>query len=294
MLKVILITLLMTINAYTKVDFQWTGVSGFILSDEQTSIFFDPNITMVSIADWMPWGEVESDPEEVDYWMRKCELKNLKGVFINHSHYDHMLDAPMILKKFGGKLYGSQSTLNYGRGMGIDESRLIKINYNQEYQVGGFSIKPLRAEHPKHLGPLMLSDGKINKPLKTPIHPVHFRLGKTHSFLIKYEDKKILFSAVAKISEPDHLAGIEADTLIVTMAKRGDTTTFVKKRILPTRAKNIIPVHFDNFFKKLSRDKKPHYLPFVDFEEFVSTTKAMLPAKSKLISPSYCQRVNLF
>ena len=294
MIKSMLFLVLMSISMHAKVTFQWTGVSGFILSDEETSIFFDPNITMVSLWDWMPWNKIEPDQKEVDYWMEKCQLKNLKGIFINHSHYDHMLDAPAVLKKYGGKLFGSESTLNYGRGMEIEEERLVKIDYGVEYQVGKFRVTPLKSQHPNHLGPILISDGKITKPLKTPTHPINFRLGKTHSFVIEYEEKKILFSAVAKIISPDPLGGIKADALIVTMAKRGDTAVFAKKRILPVEAKKVIPVHFDNFFKKLSRKKKPHYLPFVNFPEFMSTTKSLLPSTSELIAPSYCERVELF
>lgn len=294
MMRTIVWLLFVLPSAYGEVSWRWTGVSGFLLSDEETTLSFDPNLTMVTLWDWMPWNKIDIDRKEVDYWVEKCELKTLDGVFINHSHYDHMLDAPYLIKQFGGKLFGSQSTLNYGLGMGLKKERLVKINYNQVYEVGKFKVTPLKSEHPNHLGPLMISDGKINQPLKTPTHPVNFRLGKTHSFLIEYEQKKILFSAVAKISEPDPLKGIKADVLIVTMAKRGDTKTFAQKRILPVEAQKIIPVHFDNFFKKLSRKKKPHYLPFVNFEEFIETTNALLPEGSRLITPSYCEKVVLF
>lgn len=294
MFRIILIGLLSALYAHSSVTFQWTGVSGFILKDGQNTIYFDPNVTMVTIGDWMPWNKISADEQEVNYWMNKCKLEKLDAVFINHSHYDHMLDAPMILKKFGGKLYGSNSTLNYGRGEGLSEDRLIKIEYKKDYQIGKFIITPLESKHPNHVGPLMVSDGKITEPLKTPTHPVNFRLGKTHSFLIRYEDKKILFSAVAKISEPDFLAGIESDVLIVTMAKRGDTATFAKKRILPTKATKVIPVHYDNFFKKLSRSKEIHHLPFVNFKEFVDTTSSLLAKEAKLLTPSYCEVIELF
>ena len=294
MFKLIIVIILCLSSSFASVSFKWTGVSGFILEDERTTLYFDPNLTMVTVWDWMPWNTIDIDKKEVDYWMQRCQLSKLDAIFINHSHYDHMLDAPYLIKKFGGKLYGSESSLNYGRGMGISEKNLEKIDYNKKYQVGDFVITPLKSEHPNHVGPLLISDGKIKKPLKTPTHPINFRLGKTHSFLIQHPEGRILFSAVAKISNPDPLKGIKADALIVTMAKRGDTKTFVEKRILPVKANKIIPVHYDNFFLKLKREGEPHYLPFVGFDEFVQTTSSLLEKKENLIIPSYCQKEVLF
>tara|TARA_B100001971_G_scaffold215148_1_gene258360 strand:- start:22058 stop:22942 length:885 start_codon:yes stop_codon:yes gene_type:complete len=293
MFKLIIVFITILNSAQAKLSFRWTGVSGFLLSDENSTLYFDPNITMVTLWDWMPWNVKDIDTKEVDYWMKRCDLKKVDAVFVNHSHYDHMLDAPYILKQYGGKLYGSRSTLNYGLGNGIPKERLVKIDYNKEYNVGKFTVIPLKSEHPNHFGPIMVSDGKINAPLKLPTHPVNFRLGKTHSFLIKHPEGDTLFSAVAKISEPDALRAIKANNLIVTMAKRGDTETFVKKRILPVQSKHIIPVHYDNFFIPLSRDKKIHHLPLVDFPEFVSTTKKLIPKSTELLTPAYCESVPL-
>ena len=281
------------LQTFAGISFRWTGVSGFILDDGESTLYFDPNLTMVPIWKWLPFQKVESDIDTVKFWTKKCDLKKVDAVIINHSHTDHILDAPSILKLFGGDLYGSKSSLNYMRGMKINESRLHEINYNDLFSVGKFNIKVIKVIHPNHIFDLMLAKGRIEKPLKTPASPWEFKVGKTFSFYISHPMGNILFSSVATTPKDDPLKGLKADALLVTIAKRGETKAFVRKRIIPVGAKRVIAVHWDDFFEPLVKDGPPKPLPFVDPDEFYQTSEKML-GKNILLRPNYCDKIDLF
>jgi L-ascorbate metabolism protein UlaG (beta-lactamase superfamily) len=280
-------------QALAGISFRWTGVSGFILDDGDKTLYFDPNLTMVRIWDWLPFQTVESNPKLVKYWTDKCELKKVDAIIINHSHTDHILDAPAILKKFGGEVFGSNSTLNYMRGMEINEKRLHEIDFNDSFSIGRFDIKVIKVVHPPHIFDFMLAKGKIEKPLKTPASPWDFKVGKTFSFYITHPEGTILFSSVATLPKQDPLQGLKADVLMVTIAKRGETKNFVQKRILPVQAKKVIALHYDDFFNPLNKSGKPKALPFVDPDEFYRTTKKIL-GENILLRPNYCEKIDLF
>lgn len=280
------------LQAFAGISFRWTGVSGFILNDGETTLYFDPNLTMVSLWDWLPFQKVESDINTVKYWTKKCELKKVDAVIVNHSHTDHILDAPAILDLFGGDFYGSTSSLNYMKGMKIDESRLHEIDFEDTFKVGKFKIKVIKVIHPYHIFNFMLAQGKIEKPLKTPASPWDFKVGKTFSFYISHPLGNILFSSVATTPKDDPLKGLKADVLLVTIVKRGETKAFVKKRVIPVEAKKVIAVHWDDFFEPLVKSGLPKPLPFVDPDEFYKISEEML-GKDILLRPNYCDKIDL-
>jgi len=290
---VLFLLILVNTNLMSKVSFQWSGVSGFILKDKSTTLFFDPNITMVRLWQWLPFMKVEPDEKEFNYWMKRCELSSVDAVITNHAHTDHILDAPLVLEKFGGDYYGSQSGVNYIVGMGIDKTRVHLISDKSEFEVGDFKIRAIKVSHPAHIMGFMLADGKIEKPFKTPAHPSEFKVGETLSFMITHPKGTILFSTVATIPKEDPLSGIKSDVLIATIAKRGNSQNFLEKRVLPTRAKQVIPVHYDDFFNPLGREKVK-YLPFINPDEFFETAKKLMGDKSPLIKAQYCNKIDLF
>jgi L-ascorbate metabolism protein UlaG (beta-lactamase superfamily) len=293
MFKLTFLVIFTYLQAYSAVSFRWSGVSGFILSDEKTTLYFDPNLTMVRLWDWLPFQKVESDIKTVKFWTDKCELLKVDAVIINHSHTDHILDAPSILKEFGGEFYGSNSSSNYIRGMGISEKRIHEIDFKDEFTVGDFKIKVIKVVHPPHLFNFMLARGKIEKPLKTPASPWEFKLGKTFSFYITHPKGRVLFSSVATLPTPDPLKGIEADVMLATIAKRGDSRNFIQKRVMPVKAKINIALHYDDFFNPLPEDGIPRPLPFVDPDEYFKTAEKML-GKEKVVKLNYCERIDLF
>lgn len=273
------------------VTFKWLGITTFLLSDGKTTLMFDPAMTRVGFTDYLPWKRITPIKDEVDYWMNKCAVRSVDATFVNHSHTDHVIDAPYIVTKYGGKLYGSSSTINVGLGYGLKSTNLVKINFNQEVKVGDFIIKPFSTPHPPHFLNIRLLDGHIESPLTFPAKAWEFNVGDTYSFLIKHPKGTILFHSVAEVLDTDSMINQKVDTLLLTIANRHSSEELIQKRLNPSGAKKVIPLHFDNFFYKMRRDNQIDYLWGVKPEEFTSAVTKN--SKAQLKWPKYCESISV-
>jgi L-ascorbate metabolism protein UlaG (beta-lactamase superfamily) len=278
-------------NVSANVSFKWLGVTSFLLSDGKTTIMFDPAMTRVGFADYLPWRRIAPNATEVDYWMKRCGIKSVDATFVNHAHTDHVIDAPYIVSKYGGKLYGSTSTLNVGKGYGLKSEKLQRVYFNQEIQIGAFKIKPFSTPHPPHFLNIQLLDGHIESPIKFPAKAWEFNVGETYSFLITHPKGRILFHSVAEIFQTDPMKGQQVDSLLLTIANRHSSADLIHGRLNPSGAKKVIPLHFDNFFFDMRRDNKIDYLWGVDPEEFTASVSKL--SKAELKWPKYCEDISL-
>lgn len=284
-----LLSLSLTLEA--KVSFKWLGVSGFILSDEKTTLVFDPAITRAGVLDFLPFQTIETDQEEVDYWLGHCGVSNVNAVFVNHAHFDHVIDAPYVLRKYGGKLYGSSSVINVGLGHGIQEDQMQLIEAGQEWKVGDFTIIPYSTPHSPHFLGITLMDGHISSPLSSPTSVWNYKTGDTFSFYITHPEGNILFQAIGRVTADDPLKEVKADALLMTIANRVSTENLLK-RFDSTGARTVIPLHYDNFFKTMRRDNQIDVLWGVKANEFKQTVAQKAP-QTKLLWPNYCEDVPL-
>lgn len=292
MLTALLLTFL-TFSVNASVSFKWLGTTTFALSDGKTTLLFDPALTYVSPADFLPWRKIQTDPHEVDYWFKRCNLQKIDAVFVNHAHYDHVIDAPYVIKKFGGKLYGSSSTANVGLGAGLKPSEVGILATDKIITHGEFTIESFVTPHSPHFMNVMLADGHITAPLKTPAHVMDYRVGDTFSFLIRHPQGTILYQAIGRVDSPDPIKDIRADVLLLTLANRRSTQELVDGRILSTGVKKVIPLHHDNFLLKKPRDGEIKILWGQKLEEFKKTMEEKAPSVS-LIWPGYCTDYQLF
>lgn len=293
-MKIYLLALVLgffTHPAYSQISFKWMGVTGFVLSDQKTTIVFDPAITRLGLLDYLPFTKVKTDPSEVDYWMNRCGVKSVQGTFINHAHTDHVIDAPYVVKKYGGKLFGSSSVVNVGLGQGLTAQQVQQVKQGESWKIGDFTIRPYFTPHAPHFLEIMLMDGHIKSPLPSPASAWDYLVGDTFSYLIEHPKGTVLYQAIAKIYDNDPLKGIKADALLLTIANRPSTEHLIEKRILPTQAKTIIPLHYDNFFYKMKRDGEIDHFWSVKIDEFQNSMKTNINAKT--LWPKYCEEVAL-
>lgn len=285
----VLLSFSLTIEA--KVSFKWLGVSGFVLTDEKTTLIFDPAMTRAGLLDFLPFQTIETDKKEVDYWFERCGVSAVNAIFVNHTHVDHVIDAPYVLRKYGGKLYGSSSVINVGLGHGIQSNQLQLIEAGQEWKVGDFTIIPYSTPHSPHLLGITLMNGHITAPLSSPTSIWNYKTGDTFSFYITHPEGSILFQAIGRVTDDDPLEELKADALVLTIANRISTENLIK-RFESTGANTVIPLHYDNFFKKMRRDNQIDILWGVKTDEFKQTT-AQRAAQVKILWPKYCQDVRV-
>ena len=167
------------------------------------------------------------------------------------------MDAPYVARKCGAMIYGSSSAKNVALGGGIPEEKTVVFQDGSEYSIGEYKIRIIKLLHSK---PTILNNDlgvPIEKPLVQPVSPRDYKEGGSYDFFVEHEDQKILIRPSFNYIE-GQLDGIQADVLflgVAGLAKADEDTerTFFAETVEKTKARLVIPVHWDNFFASLEK-----------------------------------------
>ncbi len=252
----------------------WMGTAGILLSDGETDLLIDPYVSRYGLFTVGFKRDLPIETDVADAWLARMQPGNVPYVFVSHSHYDHAMDAPYFAQKLNAVVVGSESTANIARGMGLPETQMRVVKDRAVFTAGKFRLTILRSEHGKALFGRIPYPGTIDEPLTPPASVDEYRLGEAYSILIEHPRGTVLHHASAGIV-PGMFEGIQADTVLLGIAGRADTESYLRDVVDAVGARRVIPFHFDDFFVPL--DEPMEELWFVDFREFMRTTAEIRP-----------------
>lgn len=181
----------------------------------------------------------------------------LSAVFTMHSDYDHAMDAPMFARLAEADLVGSSSTLNIGRGGHVPEARLRGVTAGVPIQYGKFELTFLPSRH----GKPYLFGGKVTRRLDPPAPVWAWKSDSIYSVLIRHGQRTILLLGSANFV-PGALDGQCVDVVYLAIGSLGTRSEefingYWNEVVRATRARRVILVHWDNFFRSLDKPLRP-------------------------------------
>ena len=235
------------------------GTTTLLFDDGKDQVLFDCHVSRPSVANYL-FGKIAADKEVADRVIRDFRIHRLRGIFVSHSHHDHVLDAPYFAVRCGAAVYGSRSALNVARGGGVSEDHLYSFSDALEYQIGDFHVTVLPSVHSV---PYWFNDdiGKtIDAPLTQPAKKSAFKEGGSYDFLVSHSGKNYLIRPSYNYIK-GQLDGIHADVLFLGISGLSKDTkkrrrTFFMETVDKTQPRIVVPVHWDNFFSPLYGDVK--------------------------------------
>lgn len=257
------------------VEATFFGTTTVHLSDGTSGILIDGFLSRPSLLR-VALGRVAPDLGRITRVLTRAGVTALDALFVTHSHYDHAMDAPEIVKLLGGRLFGSESTLHVGRGSGLGEESMTRIADGGEHTIGAFTVRVLAGVH----SPGNRFPGTIDQPLVPPVRASRYRDGGCFSFFITHPGGSLLIHPSANFV-PGRFDGLDADVLYLAVGALGVQpqqfqSDYWRHVVEATRPDLIVPIHWDDFFVSLDRRLRP--LPAV-FDRF-AVTKAFLDRKS--------------
>lgn len=254
----------------------WLGVATVLIDDGETALLTDGFFSRPSKLELM-LSKIAPDLDAVTNGMKRGNITRLAAVIVNHSHYDHAMDAPEVAKRTNAKLVGSESTANIGRGWGLPEDQISVVKVGEPVQYGNFTVTVLKSRH----SPTNFTGGVIDKPLRPPAPYTAYLEGESYAILIQHGTRSLLINASAGY-EPGALAGVKADVVLLGAGSLGIREEAFRQGywhdlVKATGAKRIIPIHWDDF--TLAAGTPPAPMPYVlgDFEK----TMAFLNERGK-------------
>ena len=232
------------------------GTTTLLFDDGRDQLLFDAHFTRPSLFCYL-FGKIRTDEALIDDLLSDHDMSRLRAIFVSHSHHDHVMDAPYIANRFQADIYGSKSTLNVARGGEVPEDRLHLFDPGCPVQVGDFSICVIPSIHSKphfynnDLGQM------IDRPVVQPATRRDYKEGGSYDFLVSHSGKNYLIRPSFNYLD-GQLDGIRADVAflgITAISKESETfrNRFFEQTVEKVGAKVLIPLHWDNFFRPLTK-----------------------------------------
>ena len=257
------------------------GTSTLLIDDGETQLLIDGFFSRPSIVQALT-SKLSTDEKTADEMIARFQMHRVKGVFVTHSHFDHALDAAYVSKRTNAKLYGSESTLNIGRGGGLTEEQMSLFEPGKEIKLGNFFVTVLRSKHSKMPASIDDTGKTIDQPLSQPADSKAYVEGGAFDFLIKHDGHAIYIKPSPNYVEGG-LDGIRTDVLFLasgTLSKQTEEfrTKYYDETAAKIKPKLVLPLHWDNFLLPFS-DELQMMPKFMDdtgasFQYLIDRTKA--------------------
>lgn len=251
------------------------GTSTVYIDDGVSAILVDGFLSRPPLLR-VAFGRIAPNPKRITDALSRAGISRLDALLVAHSHYDHAMDAPEIVRRLGGVMYGSPSTLNVGRGWDLDEGAMAVVGNGDVLTVGAFTVRIFEGAH----SPGNRYPGTIDEPLVPPARASAYRDGACYSFHISHPTGTLLIHPSANFI-PHQFDALDVDALYLGVGAVGAQPTqfhddYWRHVVDATRPSLILPVHWDNFFRSLDQTLRP--LP--GFMDKFDRSKAWLARKS--------------
>lgn len=256
---------------------QWLGTAGFRLVSGGQHFWLDPHLSRHGIPELL-FGQIEPDLERI-----QADVDVAHGVAVGHSHFDHALDAPAIAALHGAHLYGSEDTLNWARGYGVDPSLLHPLHGEGEvHELGPYTLRAVKSEHSALFGGRIPYPGHIATALKGPAHMSRWRCGPVFGLHLDVAGTSVYHVGSAALVDAE-LRGIQADVVLCCTIGRHATPNFTRRVVDALRPKLLIPCHWDQFWRPL--DSAVRQIPGNDLQGFLNEVAACPDAPETRVLP---------
>lgn len=235
---------------------QFLGTSSLLFRDQRTAILADGFVSRP--GEWRTaFWRIAPNEARIEAVLRRVRVSTIDAVFASHSHYDHALDAPVVARKTGAILLGSESTANVGRGLRLPDRQIDVVHDGETRRYGDFELTFIESEH----GGGNPAPGVIRAALRPPAHALRWKTGATWSVLIRHGERTALVhgSAGYKLGA---LRNRRADVVYLGIGtsrwpRTGFIDTYWDEVVRRTGARRVILVHWDNFFRSLDKPLWP-------------------------------------
>ncbi len=222
------------------IKFRWLGVAGIELTVGEKVLIIDPYFTRIPF--WKIWfNRITPNRELIKDKITRCDF-----VLITHPHWDHLMDVPDVLRNTGATVFGSSNACRLLNVCWVYRKLINEIKVGDKLSLGNFHVDVLPATHSKVPA---IFNGPLKSGLRLPLRACDYKMDDCFSFLISVAGYKLLnFTS----RYPEH--ALPADVLFVSPNKDND---YYRALLRIAQPRVIIPNHWDNFFRPLSKTLIP-------------------------------------
>ncbi|SDH78304.1 L-ascorbate metabolism protein UlaG, beta-lactamase superfamily [Paraburkholderia steynii] len=244
-----------------EVKVTFLGTTTLLIEDGTTRILIDGFLTRPPLPEVIS-GPIETNKALVSRILTDIGATKIDAIFVTHSHYDHALDVAFIAEKTGAVLYGSESTLNIGRGWPLHEDRLVRFNRDSWISIGTFRVRIYLSKHSPPI-PFVNDDlgENVALPLNQPARESQYVEGGSFDILIAHGTNTMLVKGSANYLK-GALRNVHADAIFLPIGGvgfRGETfhRRYYENTVGCVKPSVVVVTHWDSLFAPLSNTLPP-------------------------------------
>ena len=242
------------------IQVRFAGVSTLLFSDGETAWMIDGFFSRPSGLKTL-FGRIAPDTAAIQRNLARLGSPKLAAVIPIHSHYDHAMDSPIVAQRTGAILIGSESTLNIGRGLGMQEASLRKVVPDEVVRLGKWTLTFLASHHGPTMD-LLRAEGTIDAPLVPPKHALRWKDGQVWTILVEHDSGATMLVHGSASVPGKRIMGRRADVVFLGAGMLGKQPEAYRARlwnevVLGFKAKRVIPIHWDDLTQSLDQPLEP-------------------------------------
>lgn len=225
------------------INFRWFGTAGFEINYGSTVLLIDPYLSRHSLGK-IVFSRLVPDEKRIKAYITKGDY-----ILVTHSHFDHIGDVAAINKVIHADVYASQLGVDILLSRGVCPDKMHIMTAGKPVINNHFQLDPIPG---KHLSIFGLDNMGVRKQKynEMPLRSFEYHMDVNFNFLITLEGLKLLdWGSTTTENLPF------ADILFIK--PQMDVIYSVVEKIRP---RLLIPIHWDEFWKKDLIDIKP--MPF--------------------------------
>ncbi len=257
---------------------RWLGTAGHVISTDETTVLVDPFLTRPGLRGLL--RPLEPDLDAIERWVPR----EVDAVLVGHSHYDHLLDAPAIVRSRAAILVGSGTTAAVARAAGVSPENIRVVPPGGlSLRVGDLEISFVPSLHGRIFLGKVPFPGEWTHAPPLPLYAPQYRMGGAYGILIRAGARTLYHNGSADLVDAE-IAGRHADVVLAGLAGRKATRDYLTRLTGCLGPRVLVPTHHDAFFGPLELGER--LLPGVDLDGFFRETRAVAP-DARVVTPLY-------
>ncbi|HYJ03690.1 MAG TPA: MBL fold metallo-hydrolase [Chthoniobacterales bacterium] len=248
------------------VQITYFGNTTLLIQDGHTSLLVDGFFSRPGFLRSF-LGKIAPNETVLNRELDRAGINSVDAILVGHSHHDHALDATELADRFEKKVVGSESFAQIYRGSHRAERNSTLVTVPREggsFPFGEFKVTFVPSVHVRSFSFVQrMIEGSITAPLQMPARFSNFKCGDVFALHISHPEGKIVLTTTAgakpgALHAPEHEANVAfLSTGFLSKETPEARESYWKETVEATEAKVVVPVHWDNFTRKLSKGLKP-------------------------------------
>jgi L-ascorbate metabolism protein UlaG (beta-lactamase superfamily) len=229
-------------------ELEWLGVAGYRMTYERQTLYIDPYLSRVPLANVIRRRTALADPALHERYLRAAG--RVVGVLVGHTHFDHAIDVPAIARRYDCAAYGSSSLVQLMRLHGLAE-RAVEVRPAHRYELGPFVVTFVPSLHSKLLlGYAVPFDGELTCEHLDALSPAAYRCGQVWGIHVEVAGMTFYHQGSANLID-EELRHSEIDVFLAGIAGRSFTVDYWQRILRGLAPRTVVASHFDDFFRPL-------------------------------------------